>query len=172
LALSECGNRGTETWTFLSRVHDLVVERLESALRDEAGLSLAEHDVLVQVETGGGLIQMGDVARTVLISKSGVTRLVGKLADDGFLERVVFPENRRATFARLTPRGVVALEKSTVVFEREVSATFTDQLSKTDISNLSRSLTKLLSAHGWKPATLCPYAARDGSPGEGSLDVT
>ena len=89
----------------MSRVHDLIAERLDAALREEVGVALAEHDVLVQAAAGGGLIQMGDVARTMVMSKSGVTRIVGKLEDEGFLERVIFPENRRATFAKLTSRG-------------------------------------------------------------------
>jgi DNA-binding MarR family transcriptional regulator len=162
--MTGCDGRATETWIFLSRAHDLIAERLDAALRVEVGLSLAEHDVLVQAQTGGGLIQMGDVARTLVISKSGVTRIVGKLEDEGFLERVIFPANRRATFAKLTQRGVDALARSSVVFEREVSAAFGDQLSTTDIVNLRRALTKLLSAHGWKPASPCAQAAAGVEP--------
>ncbi len=150
-----CGAEEIQAWVALSRAHDLLADRLDSALRAEVGLSLAEHDVLVELLTAGGMLQMGHVARTLVISKSGVTRLVGKLEADGLMERVTFPQDRRATFARLTAKGLAALEVSQKLFSRVLAESFSANLSSADVRNLSHALGKLLDAHGWSPAAKC-----------------
>lgn len=159
--MRECGAEEIEAWVALSRTHDLLASRLDAALRNEIGLSLAEHDVLVELLTAGGMLQMGDVARTLVISKSGVTRLVGKLEHDGLMERVTFPQDRRATFARLTDKGLAALEVSQKLFSRVLAETFSSNLSTTDIGNLSAALGKLLEAHGWARPGKCLEAMRE-----------
>ena len=156
----ECKGEEIEAWVALSRTHDLLAGRLDNALRSEIGLSLAEHDVLVELLAAGGMLQMGDVARTLVISKSGVTRLVGKLEDDGLMERVTFPHDRRATYARLTDKGCAALEVSQKLFSRVLAETFSSNLSSTDIANLRAALGKLLDAHGWARPDKCLESLR------------
>lgn len=156
----ECAAEEIEAWVALSRTHDLLAGRLDSALRNEIGLSLAEHDVLVELLTAGGMLQMGDVARSLVISKSGVTRLVGKLEDDGLMERVTFPQDRRATYARLTDKGYAALEVSQKLFSRVLAESFASNLSPADIRNLSGALGKLLEAHGWARPDKCLESLR------------
>lgn len=158
--MDACGADEIQAWVALTRAHGLLAARLDESLRAEVGLSLAEHDILVQVVAGGGMLQMGDVARTLIISKSGVTRLVGKLEAEGLLERVTFPQNRRATFASLTEAGRTALTKSEKVFGAVLEECFAANLTATDVRNLRRSLGKLLDAHGWSPPQPCEEWAR------------
>lgn len=162
--MGECAAEAIEAWVALSRAHDLLAGRLDTALRNEIGMSLAEHDVLVELLVAGGMLQMGDVARTLVISKSGVTRLVGKLEDDGLMERVTFPQDRRATFARLTAKGRAALEVSQKLFSRVLADTFSSNLSAADVRNLSGALGKLLDAHGWTRPEQCLQSLRDQQP--------
>jgi DNA-binding MarR family transcriptional regulator len=158
--MDACGADEIQAWVALSRAHDLLAARLDEALRTEVGLSLPEHDILEQVVAGCGMLQMGDVARTLVISKSGVTRLVGKLEAEGLLERVTFPQNRRATFASLTDAGRGALAESEKVFAQVLAETFAVNLTETDVRNLRRALGKLLDAHGWSPPQPCQEWAR------------
>lgn len=155
-----CGADEIQAWVEFTRAHDLLAARLDEALRAEVGLSLPEHDILVQIVAGGGMLQMGDVARTLVISKSGVTRLVGKLEAEGLLERITFPQNRRATFASLTEAGRCALAKSEKVFAEVLAAGFAANLTQTDVRGLRRALGKLLDAHGWEPPQPCQEWAR------------
>ena len=162
--MTSCGAEEIHAWIALSCAHDLLAGRLDAALRAEVGLTLAEHDVLVELLTAGGMLQMVEVARTLVISNSGVTRLVGKLESDGLMERVTFPQDRRATFARLTGKGVAALEVSQKLFSRVLAESFSANLSDTDVRNLSRALGKLLAAHGWTPAAPCVQVLQERTP--------
>ena len=155
-----CSGEGAlGAWVALSRVDGLLADRLDDALRAEHGLTLAEHEVMVQVAASGGLMQMGEVARSIVVSKSGATRLVAKLEEQRLIERVVFPDDRRATFARLTRRGERLLSASTGVFERVLDEGFGSVLDPDEIAELQRILGKVLGAHGWVPPGPCARAA-------------
>lgn len=102
-----------------------------------------------------------DVMTTARLTSSaptgpcGALRLVGKLEAEGLLERVTFPQNRRATFASLTEAGRDALTRSEKAFSAVLQECFAANLTETDVRNLRRSLGKLLDAHGWSPPQPC-----------------
>jgi DNA-binding MarR family transcriptional regulator len=90
-----------------------------------------------------------------VLSKSGVTRLVTKLESEGLIERVTFPQDLRATFARLTPAGETLLQRSIPVLHRILDESFGAHLTPTELRTLSKTLQKVLDAHGWAPAQPC-----------------
>jgi DNA-binding MarR family transcriptional regulator len=149
-----------EAWVALIRVRELVVDHLDATLRREFDISFAEHDVLVQLMVTGGSLQMGEIARALVISKSGVTRLVGKLEQQGLIERVTYPQDRRATFATLTDDGRSLLERAHPVYLAVLDELFAAPLSATDTSDLHRALGKVLTAQGWSPPSPCAEWAR------------
>ena len=149
-----------EAWVALIRVRELVVDRLDAALRREFDISFAEHDILVQLTVTGGTLQMGEIARALVISKSGVTRLVGKLEEQGLVERVTYPQNRRATFATLTEDGRKLLERAHPVYLEVLDEIFASPLSTEDTTGLHRALGKVLDAQGWSPPSPCAEWAR------------
>ena len=80
--------RSMRAWRLFLEVHARVVNRLELELRDETGMPLTWYDVLVQLsEAPGHKLRMQELARRVLISKSGLTRLVDRLCAAGYVER-------------------------------------------------------------------------------------
>src|SRR4051794_19738022 len=75
------------------------------------GLPLAWLEVLVHLEgEEGERHRMAELADRLTLSRGGLTRLVARMEDAGLVERVVPPEDRRATYAVMTKKGAAALD--------------------------------------------------------------
>ncbi len=93
-------------WRGLLRVHAAVIRELDAELEAAHGLPLTSYDVLVSVaHAPGQRLRMRDLADAVLLSRSGVTRLVDRLERDGLIEREDCPSDTRGVYAVLTGRG-------------------------------------------------------------------
>lgn len=107
-------------------------------------MALTDYDVLVQLATAeGGHLRMSELADRVVISRSGVTRLVDRLVADGLVERVVCDTDRRGQWASLTDAGRARLAAATPGHLRGVAQHFLDRLSASDLANLARMLAPL-----------------------------
>ena len=71
----------------------------------ERGATLPRFDVLAALDRNPGGMSMGALSRALLVSNGNVTQLVRKLAADGLVRMTTPPADRRASIARLTPRG-------------------------------------------------------------------
>jgi DNA-binding MarR family transcriptional regulator len=93
-------------WTSLLRAHSAVTRELERQLAAEHGLTLSDYDVLVQLaQAPGGRLRPAELARAVLLTRSGVTRLVQGLEREALVERVACPDDLRGSLVQLTDRG-------------------------------------------------------------------
>ena len=93
-------------WRGLLRAHASLVKRLDAELEAAHGLPLTSYEVLLHLSKSEGCkMRMCDVAESVLLSRSGLTRLVDRLERDGLVERVSCPDDARGAFARLTDAG-------------------------------------------------------------------
>jgi DNA-binding MarR family transcriptional regulator len=100
-------------WTALLRAHSAVTRELERQLADEHGLTLSDYDVLVQLaQAQAGQLRPAELARAVLLTRSGVTRLVQGLEREGLVERVACPDDLRGSLVRLTARGRDVLRRA------------------------------------------------------------
>src|SRR6266851_1413136 len=81
------GRRGLDAWTALLQAHATLVRKLDRDLEAETGLSLADFDVLAQLARAGGQLRMTELAARALISRSGMTRRVARLVDQGLVRR-------------------------------------------------------------------------------------
>lgn len=98
------------SWRSFLRAHATIIRRLEDELLDEQGLSLATYDVLVQlVEAPGRRLRMTELADAVLLSRSGVTRLVDRMERDGLVARQRVDGDGRGVVAELTEAGLQRL---------------------------------------------------------------
>ena len=99
-------DRELRAWRGLLRTHALLVKRLDAELLAEHDLALSSYEVLLHLaNTDERKMRMCDVAESVLLSRSGLTRLVDRLERDGLVERVSCPDDARGAFARLTAAG-------------------------------------------------------------------
>ncbi len=102
------------TWRLFLRAHAVVMRKLEADLMAEQGLPLAWYDVLVQlVEAPEGRLRMTDLASQLLISRSGLTRLIDRMTAEGLVSREPAPGDGRGYFAVVTEAGVDRLRRAT-----------------------------------------------------------
>src|SRR5438132_13992728 len=79
------GRRGLEAWRSMLRAHATLIRRLDTDLERETGLALADFDVLAQLAEANGELRMTELAARALISRSGMSRRVARLADQGLV---------------------------------------------------------------------------------------
>ncbi len=98
-------------WRGLLRTQALLVKRLDADLEADHGLPLTSYEVLLHLkEAEDHRLRMCDLAEGIMLSRSGLTRLVDRLERDGLVERVSCADDARGAFARLTDAGRVKLE--------------------------------------------------------------
>ena len=133
-----------DAWRAFLRAHAAVVGALETELDAERDLPLPWYDVLVSLSDAGGRLRMQELADRVLFSRSGLTRLVDRMAAAGLVSRERCEDDRRGTFAVLTPGGMARLREAAGVHLRGIHDHFTRHLSDADVRALTGSLDKVL----------------------------
>lgn len=127
------GNDELATWRAFLRAHAVVTRRLERHLAGRGALALSELDVLIQLEAADRRrLRLSDLAERVLITKSGITRLVDRLAADGLIERRPCADDGRVQYAFLTEAGRRALRRSIGTHLRDVAAAFSDHVGEAE----------------------------------------
>src|SRR5881409_1146142 len=81
------GGRGLGAWALFLRAHATLMRRLDTDLERETGLALADFDVLAQLAAAHGELRMTELADRALISRSGMSRRVARLVEEGFVRR-------------------------------------------------------------------------------------
>lgn len=120
---------GLRAWRAFLEAHARVTEILERELQGEKQLPLAWYDVLVQLqEAEGGRLRMTELAQRVLLSKSGLTRLVDRMCAASLVTRSADPDDRRGRWVTLTPAGLERLRDASTVHMRGVRQHFTSHL--------------------------------------------
>ena len=131
-------------WRAFLRAHARVVRALERELQDEQGMALTDYDVLVQLAgVEPHRLRMSELADRLLLSRSGVTRLVDRLTAVGLVERVTCDDDRRGQWASLTDAGHARLREASPTHLRGVAAHFLDRLPDDELVALERSLGRL-----------------------------
>jgi len=142
-------DRALAVWADFLHAHAALTDVLGRELAENAGMPLGWYDVLTQLgATPGGRLRMQDLAAAVVLSKSGLTRLVDRLEEAGLVMRTSCPSDRRGTFAEMTPAGAAALRAARPVHLDGIARHFAAHLSPTDVEALGSALSALLAAHG------------------------
>jgi DNA-binding MarR family transcriptional regulator len=119
-----------EAWEGMLLIRTLLLQQLDGELQLDQQLPLTHHDVLLMLsEAPGGQQRMSELADRVLLTKSGLTRAVDVLENNGLVERVRSEEDARGRYARLTPAGRTKLQAAHPAHVRGVRALFLDKLS-------------------------------------------
>ena len=93
-------------WRGMLRAHAALAKALDAQLEAAHGLQLSSYEVLMYLaDAEDQRMRMCDLASTILLSRSGLTRLVDRLQREGLLERVACQNDARGAFAKLTPLG-------------------------------------------------------------------
>jgi DNA-binding MarR family transcriptional regulator len=103
----------TDAWQELQARHARVTGALERALQDGHQLGVNEFQVLELLTTApADHCRMHDLSGTVPLSQSALSRLVGRLEQDGLVTRTMCPEDRRGIYASLTDAGRARYEQA------------------------------------------------------------
>jgi len=136
-------------WRAFLGAHARLFRRLDIELRSEHDLSLPEYDTLLHLaEAPGRRLRMSRLAGLVLLSKSGVTRLVDRLEADGSVERLQCAHDARGAEAVLTDEGLTRLRRASPTHLRGIERYFVDALGPADLDTLERSLNAVSRATG------------------------
>ena len=138
------GRRGLEAWSSLLRAHATLMRRLDADLERETGLALADFDVLAQLAAAHGALRMTELADRALISRSGMSRRVARLADEGLVRRDKADTDARGVVVTLTEAGKGRLAETAPVHARGISKLFVARLDDQELALLERALNKVI----------------------------
>lgn len=131
-------------WRAFLVAHARLTRRLDDELRTEHALSLAEYDALLQLaEAPGRRLRMSQLADRVLLSRSGITRLVDRLEADGLVVRSSCATDARGSEAILTEAGRARLRAAAITHLRGIERYFIAGVAATELEALERSLGRL-----------------------------
>lgn len=134
-------------WREFLETHSRVLSQLEQELQARHDLDLTWYDVLVQLsEAPEQRLRMLELADAVLLSKSGLSRLVDRMEEAGFVARETCPEDRRGTLACLTPEGRKALRRCAPVHLAGIHEHFTSHLTDAEVEALHSAFSKIREA--------------------------
>lgn len=134
-------------WQAFLRTYTTVIPALECEMQEAEGLPLTWYNVLTHLnrDPSDGL-RLQDLAEAVVLSQSGLTRLLDRMSKAGLIERKPCPHDRRGAYAVMTLRGKTALEQAAPIHSRGIEQHFMQHLNDEDVQALNRALLKILEA--------------------------
>ena len=152
-------------WRAFLRAHAKVVDRLDHELQTEQDLPLTWYEVLFHLERAPEhRLRLSDLASRLLLSRSGITRLVDRMVAAGAIERQACPTDRRGAFAALTPDGLSRLRRARPVHLRGIEEHFARHLRPEEVDVVRAALERVVAA--------APPSPEAGAIGAGSSPLS
>lgn len=127
-----------DAWRGLLRVHASLLKALDAELEAAHGLPLSSYEVLIHLaDAPEGRMRMCDLADTVLLSRSGMSRLADRLARDGLICRAACTNDARGAFACITESGRALLDAARPTHIAGIRRRFLSQFSTDELQTLS-----------------------------------
>ncbi len=134
-------------WRAFLKVHATLVDRIDHALVAAERLPLSSYDVLIELyEAPEQRLRMHELAQRVVLSRSGLTRLVDRLEGEGLLTRDRCGTDRRGAYAVITEQGVAALRRAWPVYAQGISQYFAQWLTPEEAQIFASALERILQA--------------------------
>src|SRR4051794_25938130 len=142
--------RWTPAWLALIRTHARLWDQVETQMRQDSGLTVPRYDVLMQLDQARGRLGLSELASTIVLSPSGLSKLLDRMEGSGLLRREPDPRDARSTFARITPKGRSLVRKARQSHHVWLQRAFGDALDDRDIADLARVMGRI-DAHNPNP---------------------
>jgi DNA-binding MarR family transcriptional regulator len=131
-----------KAWLAFLEVSHLLERAIEQQLRQDAGLSHAQYEILSRLEAAdGGALRMSELADVIVVSRSGLTYQITQLEQAGLVRREKCPSDERGILAILTPGGRDALTRAAPGHLRVVRENLIDALTPGQREALAEGLT-------------------------------
>jgi DNA-binding MarR family transcriptional regulator len=133
-----------QAWTRLVRASASTTRLLSVELQDEHGLTINDYEALLVLSRAeGGRLKRVELARSLLLTPSGITRLLQGLEDAGLVERAACATDLRVTYAQLTDAGREKLEAASGSHIASIRALFEEHFDRDEIDAITEILGKL-----------------------------
>jgi DNA-binding MarR family transcriptional regulator len=132
------------TFAALLRAHAAATRSLSAQLSAEHGLTLSDYEVLLRLaHAEDRRMRRVDLAEQVLLTASGITRLLDGLEQSGFVERASCSSDRRVVYAVLTEAGLDKLRTAAKSHLQQIDALFRARLDDQELDELAALLARL-----------------------------
>lgn len=132
-------------WKGLLRVHGALVKELDAQLEVGHGLPFTSYEVLRSLRCApDGKLRMAELAEHVLLSRSGMTRLIDRLEREGFVSRTTCAKDGRGCYAVLTAEGAVAVDRARATHLAVVRSRFLRHYTREELGELAALLARPL----------------------------
>jgi DNA-binding MarR family transcriptional regulator len=134
-----------EAWVAFLRAHASITRELSARLEAAHGLTLNDYDVMVQLAYAPDRqLRRVDLARSVLLSPSGITRLLDGLEREGWVEKGLCSSDARVTYAVLTEAGLVKFKTVRKTHLVDIEEVFGSRFNPEELERISALLSRLL----------------------------
>jgi DNA-binding MarR family transcriptional regulator len=139
--------RRNACWRTFLAAHAAAIDRIERDLTEEGLMPLSWYDVLLALyEAPERKLRMHELARAILVTRGGLTRLVARIEEAGFLRREPDPTDGRGLYAVLIEEGLEALRRTWPTYARGIAEHFGKHLNDEEVEVLDRALRRVLTA--------------------------
>jgi len=135
-------------WRALLTAHAAAIGRIERDLSDEGLMPLSWYDVLLALyEAPEKRLRMHELARALLVTRGGLTRMVARIEAAGLLRRVPDPADGRGLFAALTDKGLESLRRTWPAYARGIAEHFGRHIKEEEVRTLTDALSRVAEAN-------------------------
>ena|SRR5437868_127949 len=132
-------------WRTFLKAHATIIDRIDHDLVAAQRPPLSSYDVLIELyEAPGHRLRMHELAERVVLSRSGLTRLVDRLEAEGLLTRDRSVADRRGAYAVITERGIEALRQTWPIYARGITEYFARWLTLEEADLLKSAFGRML----------------------------
>lgn len=137
---------GVSAWATVLRAHAAVVPKLARAVAS-AGLQLSWYDVLLVLNAAPNRrLRMSDLGAAAVLSREQISRVVTELERAGLVERVANPDDKRSSFATITPAGRERLRAAAPTYVAAIEEHFAQHLTAREVGAVTAALSKIVAA--------------------------
>ena len=149
-------------WVAFLSAHAMVIGTLEQGMQREVGLPLSWFDVLVHLSMAPeGKLRLGELAESVILTRSGITRLLDRMDSAGLVRREPAPGDRRGYFAVLTQAGQEMLTRAAPGHSQRAWDCFIQHIRPEEFPGLQALFDRVLSWQGSPQPPQTPGASPD-----------
>lgn len=139
-----------DAWRLFLISHTRLVNKIDKHLQDADLMPLNWYDVLIELyEATDRKLRMSELAERVLLTRSGLTRLVDRLEKVGYLIREIDPDDRRGFYAIITEQGIEAMREAWKIYSASIQELFATQISDDEAQLLADIFTRMLDKAGY-----------------------
>ena len=134
-------------WRAFLKAHATIVDKIDRDLAAAERLPLSSYDVLIELyEAPERRLRMHELAERVVLSRSGLTRLVDRLEAESLLMRDRSSTDRRGAYAVITDKGISALRRAWPVYAQGIMQYFAQFLSLEEAQVIEKAFERILEA--------------------------